>query len=783
MSKSLVSRSGATLRISLWFISVACVLVMASIPTTITVQALLGVVTVVSVLVLRHYAHNLAARMAMLGIASVVVLRYWFWRVLHTLPGLDDPVSFVAALLLFMVETFAIGIFFLGNFIMADPVRHKRPAPVSVGALPRVDVLIPTLDEPRDLLAVTLAAARNMAYPPELVKVVLCDDGGTDARCGNPDPVKAAAARKRRRELQELCDELGCIYMTRPENRSAKAGNLNEALSRLDGELVVIFDADHAPTRDFLARTVGYFAENEKLFLVQTPHFFLNDDPVARNLHLGEDTPPENEMFYGQLHEGLDRWGGAFFCGSAAVLRRTALDEVGGISGNTITEDAETALTIHSRGWESMYLNHAMVAGLQPETFASFLQQRGRWATGMMQLLTSKFPFAQRGMRPFQQLCYFNSMTYWLFPLFRLVLLLAPLTYLFFGIELFVTTASEALAYMSSYLIISYVVQNTLYGTTRRPFLSEIYEIAQTPYLVRAVIGALARPKSASFKVTSKTETVTESVLSDVARPLILLFALMLSGVAVLAWRWYALPGDREILQIVGFWVIANALLTGAALRAVVEARQRRASPRCAVTIPAIAGDSATEGQNLPATITDISYGGARLVLLPRPDQKAHRSYKPSERLRFMPSKSFGFDAAAPINGEIANVRTEGGRLVLGMKFAEDQTGAGLRTIAAMLNGDSERWAAIRASRSSHVGLIRGALRMFVLAFAGIGSTVSLVLRPGAMRPKRVEAAESAGWVGHAPIESQAFIDADNTPFFVLSGDTDMRRSQSTSGA
>src|SRR5690606_11240550 len=127
---------------------------------------------------------------------------------------------------------------------------------------------------------------------------------------------------------------------------------------------------------DFLAHTVGYFVEDPELFLVQTPHFFINKDPIERNLDL--KCPPENEMFYGRIHPGLHRSGGAFFCGSAAVLRRKALDSVGGFAGETITEDAETALEIHSKGWRSLYLDRAMIAGLQPETFASFIQQRGR---------------------------------------------------------------------------------------------------------------------------------------------------------------------------------------------------------------------------------------------------------------------------------------------------------------------------------------------------------------------------------------------------------------------
>jgi cellulose synthase (UDP-forming) len=74
-----------------------------------------------------------------------------------------------------------------------------------------------------------------------------------------------------------------------------------------------------------------------------------------------------------------------------------------------------------------IYVDHAMIAGLQPETFVSFIQQRGRWAAGMMQLLMLKNPLRRKGMSLSQRLCYLNSMTFWLFPLVRMVFILAPL--------------------------------------------------------------------------------------------------------------------------------------------------------------------------------------------------------------------------------------------------------------------------------------------------------------------------------------------------------------------
>ncbi|AMY70308.1 cellulose synthase [Frigidibacter mobilis] len=268
---------------------------------------------------------------------------------------------------------------------------------------------------------------------------------------------------------------------------------------------MVVFDADHVPTRDFLARTVGYFVDDPKLFLVQTPHFFINDDPVQRNLGFSRNVPTENEMFYSKIHRGLDRWGGAFFCGSAAVLRRAALDSVGGFSGETITEDAETALDIHSRGWKSLYIDRAMVAGLQPETFASFIQQRGRWASGMMQMLILKNPLFRSGLRLSQRLCYVNSMSFWLFPLIRMAYLLVPLVYLFFGIEIFVSTYAEVMAYMLGYLAISFLVQNALFSRYRWPLVSEVFEVAQAPYLAGAIFRTVLRPAPPSSTSPPRT--------------------------------------------------------------------------------------------------------------------------------------------------------------------------------------------------------------------------------------------------------------------------------------
>src|SRR5690606_34350827 len=134
--------------------------------------------------------------------------------------------------------------------------------------LPAVDVFIPTYNEDPHLLADTIAAAKAMDYPQDRITVWLLDDGGTDQKRNSDDVTTARIAEARHIELQQLCADIGARYLTRARNEHAKAGNLNNGLAHSTAELVAVFDADHAPARSFLRETVGYFSQDDRLFLV-----------------------------------------------------------------------------------------------------------------------------------------------------------------------------------------------------------------------------------------------------------------------------------------------------------------------------------------------------------------------------------------------------------------------------------------------------------------------------------------------------------------------------------
>src|SRR5690625_5006859 len=524
-----------SLLIILWSLLLGLLLVLAAQPLAADAQIVLSATLFLVLVILMRLPKKGFFRVLFMGTASFIVLRYIVWRTSGTIPPAHDVLSFIPGVMLYGAELYAICMFFISMFVVVDPMRRPRVSLTQEeqADLPTVDVLVPTYDEPAHILAATLSAATRMRYPKDKLKVYLLDDGGTDEkRLASTEAVQRSAL------LQELCRGLGVGYLTRAANRNAKAGNLNAALEHFHGDLVVVFDADHAPTEDFLQETVGYFAKNPKLFLVQTPHFFINPDPLERSLNTFDRMPSENEMFYGVVQRGLDRWGASFFCGSAAVLRRSALERVGGFSGRTIVEDCETSLDLHALGWDSLYIDRPMVAGLQPETFGSFIRQRSRWCQGMIQIFLLKNPLFKRGLNLGQRIGYLSSNLFWFFGLARLSFFMLPLLYLLFGLAIYIATPAEFVAYTSFYIATTLLTSSYLFGRTRWPLLSELYEFVQSVFTTKAIISVFLRPTAPTFKVTAKGETLSQNRWSAHAKPLVVVSLLLTAGRGAAARRW-----------------------------------------------------------------------------------------------------------------------------------------------------------------------------------------------------------------------------------------------------
>ena len=550
-----------------------------------------------------------------------ISLRYFIWRTLYTI-NTEDPVNFAASFLLYLAEFYGIVVYTLGVFISMKPLNRKIiPLPDDVSKLPTVDIFIPTYNEPPEIVKITALAAANMDYPDDKFKVYILDDGGTDQKLNDPDPEKREANRKRAEELKKIAEEIPNVYyLTRKRNLHAKAGNINEALKKTNGDLILILDCDHIPSRDFLKNTVGWFIRRPKLFLLQTPHFFYNPDPVEKNLDIFREVPSENEMFYKYIQKGLDFWEASFFCGSAALLRRKYLEEVGGIAGETITEDAETALELHSKGYESAYIDKPMIFGLNPETYSAFVIQRVRWSQGMVQIFLLKNPLLRKGLKWYQKLGYLNSSFFWFFSFSRVFFLIAPFLYLMFGMRIYMANMKEVFAYAFSHFFGAVIVSNYLYGKVRWNFFSEIYELIQSIYTFPAILKVFLNPRAPEFGVTPKGENLARDFVSPFYKPFFVLFHLNLLSYLFAIYRWINYVDERGTVIITVYWNLLNTIFLMAALVIIREKRQLRQFYRIPVKDEAVIMDA--QKRTYFANVEDISLGGVRLKLLEKSDFK-----------------------------------------------------------------------------------------------------------------------------------------------------------------
>ena len=714
-----------------WLGIAGCVFLLVTLPVSSDAQLMASIAVLGAMMLIRQFRADGPWRMVALALGTAIVMRYVYWRTTSTLPPVSQLDNFIPGVMVYAAEMYSVAMLALSLFVVATPLR-PRPAPqLAEQDWPTVDVFIPTYNEDPHLLVNTIAAAQAMDYPAGRFEIWLLDDGGTEQKRHSDRIVEALASERRHEQLREICGGFGVHYLTRAQNEHAKAGNLNNGLAHSTGELVAVFDADHAPARDFLKETVGFFRESPRLFLVQTPHFFLNPDPLERNLETFDTMPSENEMFYGIIQRGLDKWDASFFCGSAAVLRREALAENGGFNGVSITEDCETALELHARGWRSIYVDKPLIAGLQPATFASFIGQRSRWAQGMMQILLLRMPFFKRGLSMPQRLCYMSSTLFWLFPFPRMIFLVAPLFYLFFGLQIFTASAGEFLAYTLSYMIANLIMQNYLYGEFRWPWISELYEYVQSVHLLPAVISVIRHPLKPTFKVTAKDESVSDSRLSELAWPFFLIFGVLLVGVGVTAWRIHAEPATAALTLVVGGWNLLNLIIAGCALGVIAEKGQRRAATR-RVKVSRRA-EFGVGGVWFPATIEDVSVNGTRLRAVGVPPLGLEPGT--TAELRF--TTHSGRVGALPVAVRNA-LEGEAGTAIVGCRYMP-AIPEHHRLVADLIFANSRQWSEFQQSRRGNPGLLRGTARFIWMA--GFQTVRGFAYALRLLRPEGAEAA------------------------------------------
>jgi cellulose synthase (UDP-forming) len=542
------------------------------------------------------------ARALVLAIVGIFLARYMTWRLIDTvLPaqGAWYEVGWIwFCLAVEWLSLLDISILYLTFLRVTDhrseADRHEaRLRARARYRLPWVDVYIPTYNEPFAVLEKTITGALSLDYPNFHLWVL--DDG-------------------RRPWLKDYCEAKGVGYLTRPDNAHAKAGNINHALNKTDAEFVAVFDADFIPQRNFLMRTLGFFSDPE-VGIVQTPHAFYNHDPMQANLALRRTLPHDQSFFFESIMPSRDGWDAAFCCGSNSVVRRAALQRIGGgLPTESLTEDILLTLAFLQKGFVTRYLCERLAYGLAPESLDAFFVQRQRWARGGIQTLyLPSGPFG-RGLSLAQRLMFLP--THWLSQSPVLILaLIAPLVFLWTGILPFVNVTTEAEVYYFTPTILALMGGIWVYAPEHfSPLAAYVLGTFQSFKLLPHVVQTIVKPFGHIFKVTPKGQSsAPRRYEHDIFWSAAALMALTLAGLIVNTIPEYQIVPTTGLLPIAALLAAFNIVVLFFVCMLSLQAPIRRAEERFRINEPIWIFNVA--GQPVTGWTKDLSLSGSGIVV------------------------------------------------------------------------------------------------------------------------------------------------------------------------
>jgi cellulose synthase (UDP-forming) len=598
-----------------------------------------------------------AARSLLIRSTAVVALAitvvYLVWR----LNGTIAPEIWWLSVPLFVVEVHnAVGLA-LYTFALWDVGRRPRWRRVTETDH-RVAILIPTVNEPAEVLLPTIAAA--VVLRPAHETWVL-DDGG-------------------REDVRALAESLGARYLARQDRTHAKAGNLNHALGVIEADVIAVLDADHVPTRDFLANTLGYFDDPE-VAIVQTPQSFYNVESFEHERR-GDGHFNEESVFYRVIAPAKNRWSAPFWCGTSALVRTAAIRSIGGVATESVTEDIHSTIRMYRNGWKGVFHNEVLAHGLAPGDAAAYLGQRNRWATGAMQVLRLENPLFRRGLSFGQRVAFMTTLFAWFDSWRMLAYMVIPVAVIITGASPIAAPGHVFVPLFALTLGIQFIALRLLARGHYPPILSMLFEVLRMPAVLPATLTLLKPDVSQPFRVTPKGRT-DDRLVSAVPTILTLLAA---ASTAALAWfvltafgltpTDYAEPGAAIGA---GFFVAVNLSLLLAAvgrIRAARFAGDRRASVRFDVRLAGKLG-------RRRCTVLDVSLTGARVIVrAPQAQPKGPSTFR------------------VEVDGQALTFRSRmrriqrlpDGSTMVGLEFADGQQAEVRRLALALFGADNASW-------------------------------------------------------------------------------------------
>ncbi len=420
----------------------------------------------------------------------LLTFTYIIYRIFFTIPTTLGIIALMASILVLFIEIWESLDFFAYylNILCVKKTSPKIPDLSNITQYPDIDVLIATINEHESLLKNTITACKNMSYPDKSkIHIYICDDGN-------------------RANIKKLAENLGVNYLSRITNKNAKAGNYNHALNHITSPFVATFDADMAPTPNFLLTTLPFFfTGTDEIGFVQLPQSFNNPDIFQLRFKLENKIPFEQDYFYHSIQIAKNAINSAIYCGTNALFSRKALNSCNGFATGTISEDIATGMMIESKGYKCLALNNVEAYGTAVNDLSGFVKQRSRWARGCIQILKKYNILKNKGLSFKQKIEYLSCISYWFFGVRRMVYLLTPLLFSIFGVIIVDCNLTTFISIWLPTYILKRFTLDIFEGNKRSSTWNKIYETILTPVLCKEVLKEFFGFGNTKFEVTPKS--------------------------------------------------------------------------------------------------------------------------------------------------------------------------------------------------------------------------------------------------------------------------------------
>lgn len=483
-------------------------------------------------------------------LSSFFTLIYLCWRVFYSIPFQYGIVAVIGNIILLIVEILG----FIESLVLYEGLLGMKNHPLpEIGddEYPDVDIFIATYNEPCELLKKTINGCNHLIYPDKSkVHIYVCDDN-------------------RRPQMRELAKSMGVGYFDRPDNKGAKAGNLNNALRQTSSPYIVTLDADMIVKSDFLLKTIPYFVDVENhnknaasgreihLGVLQTPQCFYDPDVFQHALYSERRAPNEQDFFYRTIEVGKTSSNSVIYGGSNTVLSRRALEDIGGFYTESITEDFATGLLIESAGYVSMAIPEPLASGQTPHTYKEHIQQRTRWGRGVIVTAKKLKIWRRKGLSMRQKVSYWSSVSYWYSPIKNFVYMLAPILFATFAVPVLYCNWLELFVFWLPMFLAQDLALRVFSKNAISLKWSGIYETSVMPHLLIPIIKESLGISLKTFKVTDKSgKAVRKKADIKMMMPFIILITLSVIGIirVIAIIDIYSFIG----LIILLFWMVRN---------------------------------------------------------------------------------------------------------------------------------------------------------------------------------------------------------------------------------